>query len=451
MRLIGSRLRGQMSLQRIKLLAIVASGALVLGAMTSAPAEPSRAKTRRVSVTSREAQTQGNSSAPAISASGRFIAFQSVAENLVGTDDNGVSDVFVRDRKTDKTRRVSISSQEVQGTGASSVPSISPNGRFIAFESVAEDLVANDDNGVSDVFVRDRAINKTSRVSNPNGGGQAAAGSFSPSVSADGRLVAFSSNDEDLVAGDDNDSADIFVRNLKSKRTRRVSVSSTGEQVSGHSFDPSISPSGRHVAFWSEAGDLVANDTNGTWDVFVHDRKTGRTRRASMPLDGDPAGGGGIGVAISADGRLVAFMSHADDLVPNDTNMSGDIFVRNLKTRKTRRVSVTSAGEEAEFIDGGSFGPSISGAGRFVSFSSYAEDLVGNDDNDSIDVFVHDRRAGRTRRVSLTRMGAQAAGDSHGASISRKGGFVAFESDAENLVKNDDNGDYDIFVRGPLR
>ena len=440
-----------MSLQRIKLLAIVASAALILGVPAFAPAEPSRVKTRRVSVTSRGTQAWGNSSAPAISAGGRFIAFQSVAEDLVGTDDNGVSDVFVRDRKTNETRRVSISSQEVQGTGASRVPSISPNGRFVAFESVAEDLVANDDNGVSDIFVRDRQTKKTRRASIPNGGGQTAAGSFSPSISANGRLVAFSSNDEDLVAGDNNDSADIFVRNLKSKRTRRVSVSSAGDQVSGHSFDPSISPSGRHVAFWSEAVDLVANDANGTWDVFVHDRKTGRMRRASVSLDGDPAGGGGIGVAISDDGRLVAFMSHADDLVPNDTNMSGDIFVRNLTTSKTRRVSVTSTGEEAEFTDGGSFGPSISGAGRLVSFSSYAENLVGNDSNDSIDVFVHNRKTHRTRRVSLTRKGAQADGDSHGASISRKGGFVAFESDAENLVKNDDNGAYDVFVRGPLR
>ena len=287
-----------------------------------------QASTKRVSVDSLGAQGIGDSEGPSISAHGRFVAFYSSAANLVGSDTNGARDVFVRDRQTGKTARVSVDSHGAQGNGDSEGPSISADGRFVAFYSFASNLVAGDTNGVINVFVRDRKTGKTTRVSVNSHGAQTKRDSIVRAISADGRFVAFDSTASNLVGGDTNGVDDVFVRDRKTGKTTRVSVNSHGAQGNGDSFIPSISADGRFVAFYSDAANLVAGDGNAAGDGFVRDRKAGRTKRVSVASHGTQGNDTSFPPSISADGRFVAFTSLANNLVAGDTNGASDIFAR---------------------------------------------------------------------------------------------------------------------------
>jgi Tol biopolymer transport system component len=218
---------------------------------------------------------------------------------------------------------VSLGPGGVQANGESSRPALSADGRFVAFDSEADNLVSGDTNGTTDIFVRDRKTGTTTRVSLGPHGAQANGGSGDSSLSADGRYVAFDSGASNLVPGDTNEVHDVFVRDRKTGKTARVSVGPRGAQANNVSFDPSISADGRFVVFYSNASNLVPGDTNDTWDVFVHDRKTGRTTRASLFGQSTIT----FRPAISADGRYVAFSSEAGNLVPGDTNGVRDVFV----------------------------------------------------------------------------------------------------------------------------
>jgi Tol biopolymer transport system component len=418
--------------------------ALLAAILVAAPA--AAASTTRVSVKSDGKQANGSSSDSSISANGRYVAFDSVASNLVAKDTNGTVDVFVRDRSTGKTKRVSVRSDGKQGKGYSYSPSISANGRYVAFVSGAKNLVARDTNGTEDIFVHDRVTKKTTRVSVKSNGKEANGGnSFDPSISADGRVVAFESDASNLVARDTNGRDDVFVHDRVTKKTTRVSVKSNGKQgTGGNSFSPSISADGRYVAFTSFAPNLVAKDTNGRLDVFVHDRVTKKTTRVSVTSDGAEGTGESLRPSISANGRYVAFPSYASDLVAGDEKGFVDVFVRDRVAKKTTRVSVRSDGAEGT---GESYEPSISADGRHVAFMSYATNLVAGDTNEAGDVFVHDRVTGKTSRVSVTSDGTEGnGGNSSFASISANGRFVAFMSQAD-LVAEDTNEVGDIFVR----
>src|SRR6266571_2943311 len=279
-----------------------------------------------------------------------------------------------------------------------------------------------------------------------------------PAVSTDGVVVAFDSEATNLVGGDTNGALDVFVRDRASGRTERVSVSSKGKQGNSGSAGPMLSGDGRFVTFSSGAANLVAGDTNGRSDIFVHDRMTGETTRVSVAADGAQGDNNSIGTAaISADGRFVAFASAASNLVPGDTNGVPDVFVHDLLTGATERVSVDSAGGEANGqsvgpgIRGGSaFGARISGDGRLVAFDSIATNLVAGDTNtcgpffhdiagECPDVFVHDRLTGETVRVSVDSGGAQANDASTDPDISADGSTIGFFSAARNLVVGDTN------------
>ena len=287
------------------------------------------------------------------------------------------------------TERVSVATGGGQGSGGSYRPSISADGRFVSFESIAPDLVAGDTNGVPDIFVHDRQSGTTERVSVATGGGQVSDGSFNsvPSISADGRFVSFDSYAPDLVAGDTNGYTDVFVHDRQSGTTERVSVATGGGQGGDFSYAPSISADGRFVSFHSDAPDLVVGDTNGARDVFVHDRQAGTTERVSVATGGGQGSGGSGSYrpSISADGRFVSFDSYAPDLVAGDTNGVPDIFVHDRQSGTTERVSVATGGGQG---NGYSYDPSISADGRFVSFGSSAPDLVAGDTNGVADVFV---------------------------------------------------------------
>ena len=403
-----------------------------------------------------EGTGSGNASsyAPSMSDDGRFVVFLSAATDLVTgfVDGNGMgdTDIFVRDLAAGTTSLVSINDTgTASGDAASSGAVMSADGRFIAFYSGADDLVANDTNGVSDVFVRDLAAGVTNLVSVNNAGTASGNGSsYSPVLSANGRVVAFSSNASDLVPNDTNGVSDVFVRDLTAETTTLVSVNSSGTAGGdGDSVQLRLSANGQFVAFQSYASDLVANDSNGASDVFVRDLAAGITTLASINDAGTGSGNSGsFDPRISADGRFVAFVSIASDLVPNDTNNASDIFVRDVTTGTTALVSVNATGTASG--NGGSFELQISADGRFVAFSSIASDLVPNDTNGAADIFVRDLIAGTTTLASVDSSGtASGNGGSSHPRISADGRFVAFDSTASDLVANDTNGTTDVFVR----
>jgi Tol biopolymer transport system component len=371
------------------------------------------------------------------------VAFQSYASTLVNGDSNGVVDVFVHDRETGQTIRVSVASDGSQGNGDSLVPSISADGRYVAFESHASNLVGGDDNSAADVFVHDRETGQTARVSVTSAGEQGIAESLDPSISADGRFIAFSSFASNLVNGDGNVAQDIFVHDRETAQTTLVSVATDGVQGNGDSMYPFISADGRFVAFFSWAETLVSDDNNFSTDVFVHDRETGQTELVSVASDGTQGIAGSLLPSISADGRYVAFMSYAGNLVWGDGNHAADIFVHDRETGQTTRVSVTSEGGQT-IVD--SWYPSISADGRYVAFDSASAVLVSGDSNGLADIFVHDRETGQTTRVSVASDGAQGNGDSVHASISADGRYVAFHSYANTLVPGDSNNFADVFI-----
>jgi hypothetical protein len=396
-----------------------------------------------VSVSSGGVEGNGDSIASSISADHRFVAFSSRATTLVVGDTNGCSDVFVHDNQTGTTERVSIDSAGTEGNNDSYYPSISADGRFVAFWGSASNLVAGDTNGVPDVFVHDRLIGTTWRVSVDSAGVQGNAYSNYPSISADGRFVAFWSFASNLVVGDTNGVPDVFVHEIQGGTTERVSVDSAGVQGNDDSLDPSISADGRFVAFASLASSLVAGDTNLVQDIFVHDRLNGTTERVSVDTAGAQANDDSQNPSISADGRFVAFDSDATNLVASDTNGVSDIFVHDRQSGMTERVSIDSGGTQS---GGNSYWPSISANGHFVAYYSDATNLVAGDTNAAFDVFVHDRLIGTTERVSVATGGAEGNARSLNPSISADGRFVAFESVASNLVAGDTNGFSDIFV-----
>lgn len=420
--------------------------AILVGCCGAPVCSPAAAQvTQRVSVSSSEMEGTGESWDPSMSADGRYVAFYSLASDLVEPDTNGTWDVFVRDRQSGTTERISVSSAGVQSDGLSHYPSISSDGRFVAFMSAATNLLGTTDaNNTWDVFVRDRQNGVTTRVSVSSAGMEAHGVSSYPSISADGRYVAFESYASDLVDGDTNGAPDIFVHDRTSGAATRVSVHTAGTQAGGPSYYPSISADGRFVAFWSVATDLVSGDMNGVSDAFVHDRQTGVTERVSLSTSGMPGDGDSLYPALSADGRYVTFESLATNLVTGDSDGWRDIYTRDRLLGATERVSISSASVQA---NGNSSGPVTSADGRYVAFESFATNLVADDTSVAQDIFVRDRQAGTTERVSVRSDGTQSNGGSYFAALSGDGRYVAFRSDAWDLVPGDTNGCYDVFVR----
>jgi len=398
--------------------------------------------TTRVSVNSGGGQGSGSSGAASISADGRYVAFRSTSGDLVANDANTVPDIFRHDLQTGLTERASVDSAGVEANHYCESPSISADGRFVAFCSYADNLVANDSNSVPDVFRHDFLTGATERASVDSAGVEADSVCYTPSISADGRYVAFTSYAGNLVANDANLVLDVFRHDFQTGVTERASVDSGGGEGNGDCYMPSISADGRYVAFMSFAVNLVANDTNSAADVFRHDFQTGVTERASVDSSGVQANSFCYSPSISADGRHVAFHTDADNLVVDDTNFV-DVFRHDFQTGATERASVDSAGVES---DKSCYSASISADGRYVAFHTDAGNLVANDTNSVNDVFRHDFQTGFTERMSVDSGGVEANGGCHSPSISGNGRRLAFTSSASNLVWSDSNGQEDVFV-----
>src|SRR3990172_8326886 len=419
---------------------------------------------QRVSVDRNWVQGNGESSFPFISADGRYVAFSSWATNLVIEDTNGQWDIFVHDRQTRVTELISVNSCGIHGIdgGSYSQPSISADGRYVAFSSWASNLVIEDTNGSEDVFVRDRWESEPdfdddglsysqeqlygTDPNNPDTDGDGM---------PDGWEVQYGLNPLNIGDATLDADSDGYL-NIKEYQggtdptdqssvpwTLRVSVNSSGGQANDWSSSPSLSSDGRYVAFISNTSNLVPGDTNGVWDIFVHDQQTGVTERVSVDTNGNVGDGYSEQPSLSADGRYVAFMSWASNLVPGDTNGGWDIFVHDRQTGVTERVSVNSSGEQGNPY---SYRPSISADGRYVVFESGASNLVSGDTNGTWDIFVHDRQTRVTKRVSVNSSGGQANDWSSSPSLSSDGRYVAFISNASNLILGDTNGVVDIFV-----
>ena len=438
-----------------------------------------------------------------ITPSGRFVAFQSRASNLVAGDTNQVCDIFVRDRARGRTERVSISSDGTEASfpplaggaltpkcfsgstfGPESMgPSISANGRFVAFYSAASDLVPGDTNLACDVFVHDRKTGWTQRVSIASDGSQTAIGpdgirpdSLRPSLSGDGRLVVFESAASDLVAGDTNGRRDIFLHDRRTGSTQRVSARPDGTEADRHSNWPFVSRDGRSIVFQSSATNLPSDNHNPTGvmtTVFLHDRTTGELEVIAESRNGVATRvAGAVGRPISDDGRFVVFVGTGH--VPNDSNQQAagfpadDVYVRDRTSGRVERVSVRSTGEEAEG-NSGRAGISISPEGRFVTFESVAPNLFASDTNttgsvsDTLlgisdkDSYVYDRKTGALEWTSVAPDGKEtrrcADGDprwgeqTQSGVISSQGRYVTFGSCSPDVVNDDTNERWDLFIR----
>jgi M6 family metalloprotease-like protein len=400
-----------------------------------------------VSSTQREAGMPWSTDV-SINRSGTHCTFTSAVNNLVAGDTNGCNDTFIRDLSTGVIERVSVSTAGVEGNNNSGSSSTVPSGRFVVFDSWADNLVSGDTNNALDVFLRDRQTGTTTRVSLTYAGGQANKSSYAGAVSDDGRYVAFQSEATNLVIGDTNARQDIFVRDTVAGTTERISVSSTGTQGNNNSYrHVTMSADGNLVAFVSYASNLVANDTNGTSDVFIHNRTTKTTECFSVNPSGNPGNGQSECPSISEDGTHAVFASVAGDLVSGDTNNRWDIFLRNRGTGITTKISSNYSGGS---LNNNCYNPDITPDLRYICYDSYATTVVPNDTNLFRDVFIHDRTLNTTARVNVSATGHQSerysdcwtAGHSIGA-----GPKVTFYSEGSVLVPDDTNGMSDVFVK----
>lgn len=389
----------------------------------------------------------------AISQDGAFVAFASNGQGLVPADANSYSDIFAYERATGQMTRVSVASNGTPGNGHSTSPAISANGRYIAFVSTATNFSGFTRSGAYNIFRHDRVTHGTAYVSRARDNAEGNGWSGNPSISDDGRYVAFTSLASNLMDGDTANSWDVFVRDVDSWTTKRVSVSSQGAAANNGDFSMTaqISGNGRYVVFDSIATNLVSGDTNGKRDIFLHNLDTNQTTRISLGMNGAQADGDSIVPQISFDGRFILFVSKAKNLVPSDANGYNDIFLydRERSGNKIVRISVSAAGVEANNASGH---PHLSADGRYITFASAASNLVPGDGNGVDDIFIYHRVSAPLSqwvpwRVPVGHSISESNGYSFFSDLSGDGRFLVFSSFASNLVPDDGNGDSDVFIR----
>lgn len=385
--------------------------------------------------------------AQSISADGRYVTFWSLAGNLIAGDTNFVPDIFVKDLQTGQITRVSTTSSGVGVTLDSYGPSISADGRNVAFASFSGDLAPDDSNGLSDIYVKNLDTGAITQVSTGIGEAQSNGGSFNSAISGNAAYVAFVSDASNLVAGDTNGAADFFIHNIQAGTTTRIGGSGGASWLNAESPYISVCGNGRFVTFDSLATDIVAGDTNGTSDVFVFDQEANTVKLVSERLDGVQGTNVNNVTTISGNGRYVAFNSHSDNLGAS-VNDHPNIFVKDLQTG-VLLIATTVAGGAP--VNGRSNWVSISGDGRFVAFESEASNLVAGDTNGAADIFVRDIQTGQIVRISVDQSGNQGNGASLKPSISADGQYVTFGTAATNLTPGDSNGAMDVLrVLNPL-
>lgn len=409
--------------------------------------------TQRISVTGNGSEIHGDCSHPSISDNGAGIVFTSAAADVVSGDTNGSTDAFMRDVKGRTTTRVSVSSNGAQLKYGATFASIAPDGHTVAFESSSPDVVSGDTNGAYDVFLYDVTRKLTiERVSLGLNEVQGNGDSWivPRCLSRDGSIVAFSSRASNLVPKDSNSRNDVFIRNRTAKQTTLASRSTSGAFGNGDSYDATIDAAGDRVAFHSDATNFDSHDIDSGRDVYVHDFGNSTTSLVSADRRGYAASGVSNGGVIAPAGDVVVFDSDVDGLVWGDTNGVRDVLVRNLATATTTGVSVGAPLQATGNTDSWFTKVSdVSADGRWVAFASQATNLVPNDTNGACDVFVLDRVTNAVIRVSEGPVGVQGNDDSYYPSISSDGRFVSFISYASNWISNTGYGDVWVVDRDP--
>lgn len=422
---------------------VLAAVTLLLGAISGSAM--GLATIERASVTSFGAQGNYYSEHPSLSPDGRWVAFQSFSTDLVSGDANGTFDAFLKDMDSGILERVSTTSAGVEGNSASTRPVVSTDGRFVAFESTSTNLVPPDTNGSRDIFVKDTGDENIQLISSSSAGAPATGSSSSPAITPSGRYIAFSSLAANLVDGDTNGQADIFIKDRETGATSRLNTGGDGVQSNGGAANPVLSADGRFVAFETSATNLrTGGDNNSAWDIYLKDSSTNQTELISVAFDGSLATGESRAPSISSDGRFVAFESDANTVVTPDTTGYTDIFVRDRQNGATVRVSTNAGGTPA---NGNSRAPSISSDGRYVAFSSVASNLAGTNSSFHSKIYVKDIQTGAIIRLSNNIAGALPDNHSYETDISDFGDYVAFHSDATNLITpgTDTNNYADVY------
>lgn len=386
----------------------------------------------------------GDSRRPSFSANGKKLVFQSRATNLTEQPTKNRTQIFLADLETGNIDLVSLSTDGDASNGNCAFAALSGDGSKLVFHTDSSSLVAGDTNSFEDIFVRDLETGQTERISVSADGTQGNSASLRPTISHDGTKVCFASRAKNLVVGDTSYRQDIFVKDLASNELSRVNVGPQGEEANGYSQQPQISADGRFVVFTSAATNLVSGDNNGFDDLFVHDLKTGTTERVNVGPQGEEANGKTYEGTISDDGRFVAFYSHADNLIDGDTNDGLDVFVRDRLHNTTERVSLNHQGEQ---IDGASFWAKISGDGSSVAFVSSANGITEREGYGFSDIFVRDRLNGTTERISVGSNGARSKASSTEPAMTNDGKKVAFASWASNLVNETTRNRSDLYIR----
>jgi len=385
---------------------------------------------------------------PVFSPNGAKVAFSGQGW-LVDGDANNAIDVFIKTLDTGVTTIASTTAAGVQGNGTSDTPIFSPDGSRLMFRSDASNLVAGDTNGVGDIFIKDLLTGAVTRVSTAAGGEQGNGGAYLATFSPDGTKIVFYSGASNLVAGDTNGEDDVFVKDLVTGAVTRISTDSAGAQAAHPQSNnvgvrPLFSPDGTKVVFYSLANDLVAGDTNGKVDLFLKDLVTGQTTRVSTNSLGAEANAHVVQPAFSPDGTKLMFASAADNLVAGDTGPYSDVFIKDLATGVVTRVSTSSTGEQA---DGASGGASFSADGTKIVFTSYAGNLTAAGPSLYSNVFVKDLATGQVQLVTTGLGGAQASGGSYASGFSADGSSVLFVSLAYNLVAGDSPATSDVYIK----
>jgi Tol biopolymer transport system component len=370
----------------------------------------------------------------------------------VANDRNGHRDVFLHDRSTGKTSRINLAPDGTEANGISSYtpPDISGDGHYVVYSSSADNLVPGDANRESDIFVFDRRTGGTERISLGLNGNEANDFSHSPGISSDGRFVTFASLANNLVPGDSNDEPDVFLHDRSTGKTTRVNVASDGTEANvgvglywGWWNVVPVSDDGRFVAFNSPASNLVPGDTNGEEDVFLRDLLNEETTRISVTSDGGEADGVSLLTGMSDDGRFVLFISSAPNLVQQNDTGTPNLFIYDHSDGKTRPVEFSRNGS----VSAASVWHScISGDGGFVAFAAPVKDLVPWSDSENYGLFVLDLTTGRTLRVTMAHDGGDTNAGVMACDLSYDGRYIAFNSGADNLVAEDRNGETDAFI-----
>ncbi len=447
---------------RIWIAVVLAALLLATGLATIAAAKPHRPKTttKRITLRTNGSEVNSDNDFGAISGNGRFVTFESVGRFTKG-DSPASEDVFRHDRKTGRTRRVSLKSNGKQVPGGdANDSSISRDGRFVAFHAAGA-FVPGDTNNTDDVYVKDMKTGRVRRASVRSDGSQLPYDSLDPAISGNGRFAVFVS-DGPFVGADTNGLTDVYRHDFKTGKTIRISLRSDGSQTAddgfgfGASSAPTISGDGNVIAFECTDDKMTADPdyaNQGDPDIYVRNVKQGTTVRASIKADGTEADGTvnqqNTFPALSGNGRFVAFTAdYYGDFVSGDTNNTYDVYVKDLKTDSISMVSLKSDGSQAPDPSGGP--TAISGDGSRVAFESYAQLTPSDTSNVYRDVYIRDRRTKRTIRASVTTKRKEVLANHQLPALSADGRWLAFSSQGK-LTAGDSGTDFDVFERGPIR